>query len=104
MKKRYSEQPIIGFSNNDPVWDHPIFTKNRHRLLDGDVARGCFAQVPGQASWAGLQPAGADQFSRRDSATSDREKRPLEPPSAKRFGQKCCPAWFFSAFRGVSET
>ena len=51
---------FLGFCSNDPVWDHSTFTKNRHRLLNGDVARRCFAHVPGLANRAGLQPPGTD--------------------------------------------
>ncbi len=32
-----------------PVWDVTVFTKNRDRLLDGDVATGFFEQVLAQA-------------------------------------------------------
>jgi len=30
---------FVGFSMDDEVWDHSTFTKNRDRLLGGDVAR-----------------------------------------------------------------
>jgi len=45
---------FVGFSMDDVVWDHSTFTKNRDRLLAGDVARRFFAQVLGQAERAGL--------------------------------------------------
>ena len=45
---------FMGFSMDDAVWDHSTFTKNRDRLLDGDVARQFFAQVLGQAQRAEL--------------------------------------------------
>ena len=34
---------FVGFSMDDEVWDHSTFTKNRDRLLDGEVARRFFA-------------------------------------------------------------
>ena len=45
---------FVGFSMDDPVWDHSTFTKNRDRLLGGEVARRFFNLVLGQADRAGL--------------------------------------------------
>ena len=45
---------FVGFSMDDEVWDHSTFTKNRDRLLGGEVARRFFAQVLGQAERADL--------------------------------------------------
>ena len=45
---------FVGFSMDDAVWDHSTFTKNRDRLLDGEVAHRFFAQVLDQADAAGL--------------------------------------------------
>ena len=39
---------------DDPVWDPTVFTKNRERLIDGDVAEGFFRQVHDQARERGL--------------------------------------------------
>ena len=36
---------FVGLSLDDPVWDATTFTKNRDRLLDGDIADAFFAQV-----------------------------------------------------------
>ena len=36
---------FVGLSMDDPVWDATTFTKNRERLLRGDVADACFAEV-----------------------------------------------------------
>src|SRR4051794_31826201 len=30
---------FVGMNRDEPVWDVTVFTKNRDRLLDGDVAR-----------------------------------------------------------------
>ncbi len=38
---------FVGFSMDDAVWDHSTFTKNRDRLLGGEVAHRFFAQVLG---------------------------------------------------------
>ena len=45
---------FVGFSVDDKVWDHSTFTKNRDRLLGGEVAHRFFSQVLGQAKRAGL--------------------------------------------------
>src|ERR1700740_3255446 len=31
---------FVGMNLDEPVWDATVFTKNRNRLLEGDVARG----------------------------------------------------------------
>jgi transposase len=36
---------FVGLSMDDPVWDATTFTKNRDRLLDGDIADAFFAEV-----------------------------------------------------------
>ena len=36
---------FVGLSLDDPIWDATTFTKNRDRLLDGDVADAFFAKV-----------------------------------------------------------
>ncbi len=36
---------FVGLSLDDPVWDATTFTKNRDRLLDGDIAEAFFAEV-----------------------------------------------------------
>jgi transposase len=45
---------FVGLSMDDPVWDHSTFSKNRDRLLDGDVAVGFFRAVRAQAEAAQL--------------------------------------------------
>ncbi len=39
---------------DDPIWDVTVFTKNRDRLLAGDIARAFFERVLGQARDAAL--------------------------------------------------
>jgi transposase len=45
---------FVGLSMDDPVWHPTTFTKNRDRLLDGDIAARFFDAVRGQARTAGL--------------------------------------------------
>ncbi len=40
---------FVGLDLDAPVWDVTVFTKNRDRLLDGEVAMGFFEQVLAQA-------------------------------------------------------
>ena len=41
---------FVGLAMDGPVWDVRVFTKNRDRLLAGDVARGFFRAVFGGAT------------------------------------------------------
>jgi transposase len=41
---------FVGLSMDDPVWDATVFTKNRERLLQGDIARAFFERVLAQAT------------------------------------------------------
>src|SRR5207253_5384592 len=45
---------FVGLSMDDPVWDPTVFTKNRDRLLAGDIAQAFFARVLAQARQRGL--------------------------------------------------
>jgi transposase len=45
---------FVGLGMDDAVWDATTFTKNRDRLLDGDIASGFFAAVVEQAREQGL--------------------------------------------------
>ena len=40
---------FIGMNMDEPVWDVTVFTKNRNRLLEGDVAREFLMEVVQQA-------------------------------------------------------
>jgi transposase len=40
---------FVGLSMDDPIWDPTVFTKNRERLLRGDIARAFFERVLAQA-------------------------------------------------------
>jgi transposase len=45
---------FVGLSIDDPVWDATVFSKNRDRLLEGEIAAGFFAAVVEQARAKGL--------------------------------------------------
>ena len=45
---------FVGLSMDDPVWDATTFTKNRDRLLEGEIAAAFFAEVLAEAKTAGL--------------------------------------------------
>jgi transposase len=40
---------FVGLEMDEPVWNHAVFSKNRERLLNQDVARSFFARVLEQA-------------------------------------------------------
>ncbi len=48
---------FVGLNMDDPIWDVSVFTKNRDRLLQGDVAQAFFAAVTAQAQAQGLLSA-----------------------------------------------
>ena len=48
---------FVGLSMDDPVWDVTVFTKNRERLLAGEVAQGFFNALLDQARTHGLLSA-----------------------------------------------
>lgn len=45
---------FVGLGVDDPVWDVTVFTKNRDRLLDGEIAAKFFAAVLHDAKVKGL--------------------------------------------------
>lgn len=45
---------FVGMNMDEPVWDVTVFTKNRNRLLDGDVAREFLSRVVSRAQQEGL--------------------------------------------------
>jgi transposase len=48
---------FVGLSGDEPVWDHSTFSKNRDRLLQGEVSQVFFARILEQATVAGLTSA-----------------------------------------------
>src|SRR3989442_4927719 len=45
---------FVGLAMDDAIWDATVFTKNRERLLRGDIARAFFERVRAQAEQRGL--------------------------------------------------
>ena len=45
---------FVGLNMDDPIWDFTVFSKNRERLLEADVARAFFAEVGQLAREQGL--------------------------------------------------
>src|SRR5687768_12951829 len=45
---------FVGLEMDDPVWDATVFTKNRERLLAGDIAVAFFEQILAEAKRRGL--------------------------------------------------
>ncbi len=45
---------FVGLGMDDPIWDHSTFSKNRDRLLRGDIAEAFFAEVLDEARTHGL--------------------------------------------------
>lgn len=45
---------FVGLNMDDPVWVPTVFSKNRDRLLEGDIAEEFFAQILAQARQDGL--------------------------------------------------
>src|SRR5215475_7074331 len=45
---------FVGLEMDDPIWDPTVFTKNRERLLTGDIAQAFFDRVVAQARQQGL--------------------------------------------------
>jgi transposase len=39
---------FVGIGVDDAAWDHSVFSKNRHRLLEGDIAAKFLAAVLAQ--------------------------------------------------------
>ena len=82
---------FVGLSIDEPVWDVTVFSKNRDRLLKGEVAEAFFAAVLAQARQGGLLSdehftvdgtlieawAGQKSFKRKDQPET---KRPPDEP------------------------
>ena len=89
---------FVGLNMDDPVWHPTTFTKNRDRLLAGDVAAAFFDAVRAQAQAAGLLSnehftvdgtqleawASLKSFQQRDAA-------PGEPPDEPRESHRQLP-------------
>ena len=93
---------FVGLSMDDPIWDATVFTKNRERLLAGDVAQGFFQQVVAQARAQGLLSvehftvdgtlieawAGHKSFKRKDAPTQNPSDDDRGNPSVDFHGER----------------
>jgi transposase len=93
---------FVGLSIDDPVWDVTVFTKNRDRLLRGEVAEAFFAAVLAQARQRGLLSdehftvdgtlieawAGQKSFKRKDHPDSDTPPDDPGNPSVDFHGER----------------
>lgn len=84
---------FVGLSMDDAIWDATVFSKNRDRLLEGDVARALFERVLCHARAQGLLSdehftvdgtlieawAGQKSFKRKGSSGSDSVDDPGNP-------------------------
>ena len=68
---------FVGLSLDDPIWDATTFTKNRDRLLDGDIADAFFAEVLA-AIKAGRAALGRALHGRRHAARGVGESQELQ--------------------------
>ena len=101
---------FVGLSLDDAIWDVTVFTKNRERLLRGDMARAFFERVVAQAqarrllsaehftvdgtlieAWAGLKsfrrkdaPAAAAGRSRQSDGRTSTASAARMPPTPRR--------------------
>lgn len=83
---------FVGLSMDEEVWTPTVFTKNRDRLLDGDIAQAFFLEVRADAQAAGLL---SDEHFTVDgtlleawaSQKSFRPKEPADPPPADPTGR-----------------
>lgn len=80
---------FVGLEMDDPIWNPTVFTKNRERLIAGDIAREFFERVVAQARERGLTSdehftvdgtlieawAGLKSFQRKDTP-----RRPTDDP------------------------
>jgi transposase len=56
---------FVGLNADDAVWDATVFSKNRDRLLQADVAQRFLAQVVEQARGRGLTSDGTSRWTAR---------------------------------------
>jgi transposase len=95
---------FVGLSIDDPVWDVTVFTKNRDRLLKGEVAEAFFAAVLAQARQRDLLSdehftvdgtlieawAGQKSFKRKDGTAAETPPKDDDPgnPSVDFHGEQ----------------
>jgi transposase len=89
---------FVGLDMDDAVWTPTTFTKNRERLLDGDIARAFFEDIVEQARGQRLLSdehftvdgtlleawAGQKSFRRKDAPSGPRQCPSMRPRSERR--------------------
>ena len=76
---------FVGLNLDDPVWDATVFTKNRDRLLEAEVAKEFLARVVGQArerGWTSDEHFSVDG-TLLEAWASDKSFRPKEGKSSR---------------------
>ena len=80
---------FVGLEMDEPAWDATVFTKNRERLLEGDVAHGCCLRG---GTGAGAEFASEEHFTVDGTlmeAWANRNRfAPKDPPPAKGTGAR----------------
>jgi transposase len=75
---------FVGMNMDEPVWDVTVFTKNRDRLLEHNVAKVFFAQVWQQAELANLTSTSISPWTVRCWRRGESEELSEEGRSAAR--------------------
>jgi len=78
---------FVGLNMDDAIWDVTVFTKNRERLLDGDIAEAFFQAVLQQA--------------RERSLLSDEHRRVLRMAEDDRAVAESSASWNFQGGMGL---
>src|SRR5260370_2518743 len=84
---------FVGMNVDDAVWDVTVFTKNRDRLLEGEIAKVFFDEVLAQAAQQGLL---SDEHFTVDGTLIEawanrRSFHPKNPPPTTGSGSKADP-------------
>jgi hypothetical protein len=74
---------FVGLSLDDAIWDETVFTKNRERLIEGDIAHKFMAAVLSQEAVKAL--LSDDHFSVDGSRSGSRS-----PSASSMQDQECC--------------
>jgi transposase len=95
---------FVGLNMDDPVWDFTVFSQNRERLLEGDVARAFFEEVGELARTQGLLSdehftvdgtlieawAGQKSFKKKDAQEASAAPDDPGNPTVNFHGEKRC--------------
>jgi transposase len=66
---------FVGLAMDDPIWDATVFTKNRERLLRGDIARAFFERARAQAEQRGRSENVTDSLVQRDAGAERKDEQ-----------------------------